>query len=757
LNPQDHADPIVCHYLNSHENIETVLRETSQPGPAVVKAIITLHEALSGKGSHARALAAAESVDLEKTDPDLFLLFIASWANYSVQTGRHTEAEALFHRGRQLLNDETPPEIKASLLSIKGLLGSTQGDKVFCEANFQKILELLPKDSPRRITHMWHYVWLLVQQGRGKDARASMEWLAAQHKDVAQFEKMDIMEFVNAVETGQWKDAFARLQKLEQQQHQYQKVSVVARRFEMLKTLLELVRPRDTDRPTLHDMPAWAGAAECLLARRPHEALRLARLAEMKNPCAITGIGFESFTLLRAELAAGNKEAAKRLMEMRVGKGNKHFLDDFFLARIARLSGQREKSRKHFCEVAKTVKHYHAFARLNLELSLACEIPPLQIAKIVMDADLQGLKDTDNDKAISVDVPGASEALCGIDRLVGKSPAMAVVREMIVKLAPLDVPVLITGETGTGKELAARAIHESGNRRNKPFLAINCGAIAESLLESELFGHERGAFTSADVAHKGLFQEAGKGTLFLDEIGEISPRLQVALLRVFETNEIRPVGANRIRRIHCRIITATNAELDLLVKEGRFRKDLLFRLKRLEIQLPLLRDRPEDIALLADFFLNLDRKSARAKISGPLQDAFMQHQWPGNVRELRYLIERMHLLNSDKLSYTLQDVGMSFASSYPSGESMSDQKTGDVDAFLQCAPSSMRRQDRLKELFKKHHKLTRSEITKILGISTSTAGRDLKKLLAEDFIEKVAPTSAPRTHYFVFKGVCDII
>jgi transcriptional regulator with PAS, ATPase and Fis domain len=196
--------------------------------------------------------------------------------------------------------------------------------------------------------------------------------------------------------------------------------------------------------------------------------------------------------------------------------------------------------------------------------------------------------------------------------------------------------VLIVGETGTGKELVARALHEESERAAEPFLAVNCGAISESLLESELFGHESGAFTGARRAHRGLFEAAGRGTLLLDEIGDTSPRLQVALLRVLETGEVRPVGSSTSRKVRCRVLAATNADLTGMVGEGRFRKDLYFRLDRIAIRIPPLRERGEDILSLADHFLSEDRHDGhRPTMSEALKAALLAHQWSGNVRELR--------------------------------------------------------------------------------------------------------------------------
>jgi len=211
----------------------------------------------------------------------------------------------------------------------------------------------------------------------------------------------------------------------------------------------------------------------------------------------------------------------------------------------------------------------------------------------------------------------ASELNDGLDSpLVGNSPKMKSVRAMIAKLASSNSTVLITGESGTGKELAARAVHDLSPRRDQSFVPVNCGAIPEELLESELFGHVRGAFTDAKSDRVGRFELADGGTLFLDEIGNVPLNLQAKLLRVLETGEFERVGSSKTQKVNVRLLSATNADLQAEVAAGRFRQDLLFRLNTVEIRLPPLRDRLEDIPILAEHFLKLHRERYRRPIMG---------------------------------------------------------------------------------------------------------------------------------------------
>jgi len=240
-------------------------------------------------------------------------------------------------------------------------------------------------------------------------------------------------------------------------------------------------------------------------------------------------------------------------------------------------------------------------------------------------------------------------------RIIGNSGALGAVLRIIEKVAPHDTTVLITGESGTGKELVARTLHERSRRTEGPFVAVNCSALPETLLESELFGHERGAFTGAVASRKGVFAQANGGTLFLDEIGTMPAGLQAKLLRVLEEGRVRPLGAEREMPVDVRVITATNADLGSLMQARKFREDLYYRLKVMTIALPPLRDRREDVPLLARHFLERLRDRGKvAKISPEALGALESYCWPGNVRELSNVIERACLLaESDTLTLEL--------------------------------------------------------------------------------------------------------
>jgi two-component system response regulator PilR (NtrC family) len=239
--------------------------------------------------------------------------------------------------------------------------------------------------------------------------------------------------------------------------------------------------------------------------------------------------------------------------------------------------------------------------------------------------------------------------LTGLDNILGQSPKMRAIFELIQTIAPQSSRVLITGESGTGKELVARAIHENSQRAQTPFITINCGAFPETLLESELFGYMKGAFTGANENRQGLFQAAHGGTLFMDEIGNMSLTMQVKLYRVLQEGKVRPLGSNEEIDVDVRVIAATNKDFEKEIAEGRFREDLYYRLSVIPIQLPPLRDRREDIPLLARHFLERFRKSMEKPIEGISPETLRRleaYDWPGNVRELENTMERAIALES---------------------------------------------------------------------------------------------------------------
>ncbi|MFH1024761.1 MAG: sigma-54 dependent transcriptional regulator, partial [Planctomycetota bacterium] len=355
---------------------------------------------------------------------------------------------------------------------------------------------------------------------------------------------------------------------------------------------------------------------------------------------------FDSITVLvSAELSLRNPKAARTLLEMLDPKAANPNVRIHWM-RLFLLENNGPQAAVFLKRILDMGRYGAGF--LARELREAHEMSAHQIEKLrTLASQMPSSPCTHTASAFSAD---SSESIL-FPTLLGENTAIRKAKTLIKKYAPLDTTILITGETGSGKDVVARLIHESSARAGDSFVAVNCASISDSLMEAELFGYVKGAFTGASSNHDGLFTTAGKGTLFLDDVESMPARLQAGLLRVLESGEIRPVGGTRILKTTARIVAATNIPLDELVKKGTFREDLLYRLARFEIALPPLRERKDDIPLLSKHFL---KKIYASHPEGPptigesLLHALEEHAWRGNVRELDNEIQRIAILAGDK-------------------------------------------------------------------------------------------------------------
>ncbi len=328
----------------------------------------------------------------------------------------------------------------------------------------------------------------------------------------------------------------------------------------------------------------------------------------------------------------------------------------------------------------------------------------------------------------------------GLPVIVGQSEAMRELFDFIEKVSRTDSTVLISGESGTGKELVARAIHYRSPRRSKPLVAVNCGALPQELLESELFGHVRGAFTGAVRDRKGRFELADGGTIFLDEVSEMSPALQVKLLRVLQEREFERVGDTRTVRVDIRVIAATNQDLEELVRQGRFREDLYYRLNVIPIHIPPLRERRSDIPLLILHFLKVFNTLRGGRVEGFSPEAMnllMEYDWPGNVRELENLVERLVVLKGE---------GMVQPEDLPEkireGELIPSQRGGEKGTVnLSRAVSEFEKQLIIDALRKANG--VKSEAAKLLGIKRTTLLEKMKRQKIEYPFSGAYPSTSP--------------
>lgn len=780
-------NPVVDRFVTSDLSLQEIIAAVvSPPLSPILTALALLSDCLDGRRLARDAIQAAKNVPLKGQDPELTILLLVRWAELACRLSSPSEAESLLHQARSLLSERTHPDIHATIHFAMSVLAEVRGNQQEREKLLRQAAGDLQEHAPRRKFYLWELGLLLARQGRGMEFKEEMQQLTWQTNARFPLEHLDRIHFIDAVETGRLRAAAERMPAIAPTLNSPAPGRLPYREYQMLLALMhEAVEkaavplPKQTPTPPAPPTgPVWVQTVNYLLIGDAPGALKLARLEAKRLLASIFGTGFGALNLIRAELASGNAEAARRLLAMREARGNTHYLDPFFTARVELLCGRHREAGEHFREALDNAKHYDATGRLDFEMALAIELSEADAIQLRKDGDRPR---TVTPSAISTQRAGGSEKDAPPPHrrrplILGRSQAILKLRETILQMADQDVPVLITGETGTGKELVAVALHASGHRADKPFVPVNCGAISETLLESELFGHERGAFTGADRTTRGLFEDAGEGTLLLDEIGDVSPRLQSVLLRVLESGEIRAIGSSHSRQIHCRILAATNADLEKRVAEGTFRQDLLYRLQRLTIHVPPLRQRRDDIMPLVRHFLDEGRPvGTHASASPAFIDAACHYDWPGNVRELRNVIERMRLVHSDKLAYTDADLDIkrplrdadradetrpspeplgpapgtdgSAASSVQAPSGFLPPPT-DISAFLQNGTSLLRRNERLKSLFDTHHRLTRGEIVKILDISPNTATKYLKHLCEEGFIRRIEPSASSRSHYF---------
>jgi DNA-binding NtrC family response regulator len=322
-------------------------------------------------------------------------------------------------------------------------------------------------------------------------------------------------------------------------------------------------------------------------------------------------------------------------------------------------------------------------------------------------------------RAEAKNTPDSEDEEVGVEDLpesemIAISPKMVEIYKTVSQVAPRDTTVLVEGETGTGKELIARMIHRYSTRADQPFVAVDCGAIAPTLIESELFGAVRGAYTGSDRDRVGVFESANRGTVFLDEIGEVDQSFQLKLLRFLQEHEIRPVGAPRSRQVDVRVVAATNRDLKKLVDEGKFREDLWYRLAVIRIQVPPLRERRGDVPLLAQHFVERSNSkyNTRAKLTESGMRALEQYTWPGNVRQIQHMIERLCILTPDgRIDEAAVDEAIySMEPREHSSESLADTEAEQIRKVLAAAGGN------------------KSRAAKILGIERKTLYRKLERM-----------------------------
>jgi DNA-binding NtrC family response regulator len=681
----------------------------------------------------------------KKYDKELILLFYQLSATLAYYYHKSEIGHLLFKRANTYIDKNTPPYL---MLPTKANILKGQEFINFIEDHLEKYAHT----SPRYSAAIEIYYFRLACMGVPAKESLIKKYLESK-SFTPNLNRIEMSKFVGYIETFE-------LEKIEKS-----KAAVFSKDFsigEGSSQYLEILPHYKLLYQVLFEHEKWPEShfemnknilsMYYIMTRQNQKALLTAKQTFTYDLSAMV-----TFTLVRCELVNKNFESASRCLKKFIEEGEEHFLIYFFYSRIEIARGNRELAKQYFSNSLALSRKINSEGLLNFELSLSYELSISDLRYLLENPTKVNTNEISLGKVIN------KSNVQKNDIIIGNSLAIQEIKEKITSYANSNIPVLITGETGVGKDLVAKMLHQQSIRKTEAFYAINCGSLSESLLLSELFGHEAGAFTGASKAHKGLFEAVEKGTIFLDEIGEISTALQVALLRVLDQNEFKPVGSNTFKKCQCRILFATNADLEQMVEDKKFRKDLLFRLKRLEISLPALRNRKEDIPELVKYYFSYDRSDQKTPvISAELMRAFQKYSWPGNIRQLKNEIEKMRVMQSEKLSYDLPD--FPFQNEVKLQKNKIENEEGAepknvqkgripfIEDVLSASKSSIRRIDNLKELFQIHKKFTRKELIEITKFAPKTVTRDLERLCEEGFILRIMPNATARTHYFVLNN-----
>ena len=697
-------------------------------------------------------------------DADIFMLFISISIICLSQRSQLEKAKSLVSIGDNLLASKLQPAIHAVYLQAYSRL------KYYCrELSEEKrlmaeALGLLKKDDPRYRANLTNYSYMLARYGMLNDLDATDFRILKSDLENSKEKKSLVYEILmaNCIMQG---DSEKALEFLNLYLLGYD--SVINSRYENAFFSINILSGnRDFSFCKNVEFKDIASVVEDFYENRwgvIPDKLVLIKAIEFQNPF----IHFVTKYLpLHFELIEKYVGKAKFILQENRKLGKDHFLDDLFYVRIALLENKKREALFYAKRLKTNVSKYNFEKRVGFELQFAKEMSASDLHLMFQKAEEYDEKSLPLEESLPEQIENNHK---GMDLIVGKSAIIIKVKTLIQKFSVILEPVLITGETGTGKELVAQALHDVGTHAKEPFLAINCGALTDTLLQSELFGYEAGAFTGAQKEKKGIFEAAGRGTVFLDEFEDVSQKMQSSLLRVLETNEIRLIGGNKTRKINCKIVVATNVSLKSLVSKKLFREDLYFRLARFEINLPALRERKEDIPELIQHFLVQQNKNDSAPSLGmDLLSKLTVYEWPGNIRELKNAIDRMKILHSDKNIFGLDEFEFDQLESF-STESIPEKSP----AFIQTPELALEGKEEeeelrvkkiiekgfkiesrvqyLKEIFIKYKKMSRSQVVEILKVSPLTAANTLQALCEEGLIVKRMPSKSTKSHYYELK------
>ncbi|PCJ60885.1 MAG: hypothetical protein COA79_07440 [Planctomycetota bacterium] len=762
---------LVKKWLTSDGRFSSIVLNSKEAEWPISKAMIGLSTYSGSNYNESKERELAQSIlnNNQKYDKDLFILFLLIWSGAAIRSGNYHEANMLTNRIKEY--KIKIPELQVKLINLLSILESVKGDEKQKEKYLLEAIEKIPKTSAHYELTLLVYMTYLSDEGRLKD----FEKFNFKFKNKRSKLLTTEIIFRNYIQTCQFKNHSVLFKSLDFEDESIKKIldyKNLIRDYKIVTFSMDIdhqdynINSKNIDAST-----RWYIINCYLKEKDPVNGLAWAKKFATEHKAILKVNNTIFYTLIRAELSNKNISAASKLLNEIKNSGYIHYLNVFFDARFELLKGNKTKAEKLFKKCYEYCLYYNALNRLYFELDLSSELPKRTIIQLLK----QNIKSKPKPFEFPQILKNHKTELP--TNIIGQSKPMIQLKNIINKYANADTSILIYGETGVGKEEVAHRLHNISDRSDHPFLVINCAAIAESLLHSELFGHLKGSYTGATQDHKGIFEAAKNGTVFLDEIGDISEHVQVSLLRILESNEVKPIGSTKPKKIKCRIITATNKNLKELVNQNKFREDLYYRLNRLEIQIPTLKERNKDIILLAELFLKRERTDKeQPKLSKELQKEMMGYSWPGNVRQLKNEMDKLRLYHSEKLFYDTIDLQLNKKKEIkkPIDQkakhviSENTQNTTQLNSTIQSKPSNdsfkslieniitnektpLRRLEKIRAMFKEVKTLTRGEIIKVLNVAPGTITTDLKLLVEEGYINRVTPSASTRTHYFQLK------
>jgi transcriptional regulator with PAS, ATPase and Fis domain len=749
------TNPIIEGFLSAKEPLGVVLEKYCHSDQPLESAFLSLSKESPSNAINLKLIELIDIAIIEgHPDSNLYLFFICMVVSYYHKHNQKEKVKSLLLIGASVTSDEITPFIKAVFISNLAINKRWEGEIEECNQLMKKCISFVDRAEPRANVLIQNYMTNIALSGKLKDKNQyqleELNGLTPQNYLMAS----SIIKIINCIITGNTQEGFAVYDECKNH-----KDYIPENNFETYYSLLKISTGDFNEANyTSSDDKYMANAFQYFLSGKYEQSLKYYALLNDNYNISNMNLSF-SYLPLHLELINKKSGKARLLLKDKKEKGDVFYLDDLFYGRLQLLENDDSGAEESFSRLIENVNRFGAMKRLEFELQFAKEMNLPLILRLLKGWKLDNQSPTQKQKTSNS--PKAKENQKGVNLLIGKSKLIFQIKDLVKKYASISAPVLVTGETGTGKELVSRAIHEEGLFSKEPFLAINCGALTETLLQSELFGYEAGAFTGAQKQRKGIFEAAGKGTVFLDEFGDISPKLQVSLLRVLEANEIRMIGSTVTQKIECKIVIATNVDLHEAVVAKKFREDLFFRLARFEIKIPSLRERKEDIPELINYFLTANSVMNRY-LSNELLNALLAYHWPGNIRELKNEIERLNILNPGIEKLDLEHFDFTHLQVKPKVPNKNDpianpieskilEQIAQDDSYLKIIQSGFRIEKRhllIKELFKKHQKLTRSQIMKIANIGPTTATKDLQILMNTGFIVRRTPTKSTSTHYF---------